>query len=61
LRRGGKLVVVDYKTDRVTAKDAASRRKHYAPQGEAYCEAVSRAYGEKDVSFEIVFLRHPEL
>ncbi len=57
-RRDGKLVVIDYKTDQISAKDAPARREHYAPQGLAYCEAVRRAYGE-DAAFEIVFLRGP--
>jgi ATP-dependent exoDNAse (exonuclease V) beta subunit len=45
----GQLVIVDYKTDRVSEADFASRAESYRPQGTAYAQAVRSATG-KDVS-----------
>ena len=40
----GRLVVADYKTDRVDSVEAiAQRALHHAPQGAAYVDAVRQA------------------
>ena len=59
-REGKKLVVADFKSENVTEKSAAAVRERYAAQGEAYVEAVKRAWGEKP-EFRILFLRRPDL
>ncbi len=52
----GKLVVVDYKTDRVdSAEDAAAKNAYYAPQLEKYQEAVRAVAGVDDVTAQLVF------
>ena len=55
----GRLVVVDYKTDRVDARpDAGDTRERYARQGELYCRAVAEALGaDRPPRFEIWWLR----
>jgi ATP-dependent exoDNAse (exonuclease V) beta subunit len=58
-REGKKLVVVDYKTDRVSAADAKKRAKAYAEQGACYVEAVERVLGERP-EFRVLFLRTGE-
>jgi len=58
-RRRGRLVVVDFKTDRLGPGEAASRSESYREQGNAYAEAVSRALKEP-CDFEVVFLRTGE-
>jgi ATP-dependent helicase/nuclease subunit A len=58
-REGRKLVVVDYKTDHVTAAEAKKRAKAYAEQGACYVEAVERVLGEKP-EFRVLFLRTGE-
>ena len=60
-RHKGKVVVADYKTDRVTAKDLAALKTRYEPQGRSYCETVARSLSLKDVGFRLIFLRAPEL
>ena len=52
------VVVVDFKSDRVTGEEALRlRTAHYAPQGRVYCEAVGDALGlEGPVRFELWFL-----
>jgi ATP-dependent exoDNAse (exonuclease V) beta subunit len=44
-RENGGLVVVDFKTDRVSPAEAASRAEHYRSQGGAYARAVHAALG----------------
>jgi ATP-dependent helicase/nuclease subunit A len=51
----GRLVVVDYKTDRERGEPGAAR---YAKQGELYCRAVGEALGaDPPPRFEIWWLR----
>ena len=59
-RVGKRLVVADFKSERVDEKAAAAVRAHYAEQGRAYVEAVRRAWGET-AEFRVLFLRRPEL
>ncbi len=59
-RDGGRVVVVDFKSEKIDAKSAAAVRARYAEQGRAYVEAVSRAWGET-AAFRILFLRRPDL
>lgn len=56
VRREGRLVVVDFKTDRVAAGREVERAAAYATQGRDYRDAVRRALGEP-CGFEVVFLR----
>ena len=53
--RDGRLVVVDYKTDRA---DASAQRERYARQGALYCRAVEEALGaDPPPRFEIWWVR----
>ena len=53
---GGKLVVVDYKTDRVdSAQDIATKEAYYAPQLAQYQRAVRLVVGVDDVTAQLVF------
>ena len=44
---GGELVVVDFKTDRVSRDDLEERAAHYRPQLEAYSMALARVTGKR--------------
>jgi ATP-dependent helicase/nuclease subunit A len=59
-RRDEKIVVVDFKSERVDDGTAAAVRAHYAEQGRIYVEAVRRAWGVS-AEFRVLFLRRPEL
>ncbi|MBI3289319.1 MAG: UvrD-helicase domain-containing protein, partial [Elusimicrobia bacterium] len=59
-RMGGKLVVADFKSERVDRASATKARKKYAEQGDAYLEAVRLAWNEP-AEFRVLFLRAPEL
>jgi len=59
-RLKGRLVVADFKSERVEEKSAAKVREKYAAQGAAYLEAVRLAWGEP-AEFRLLFLRRPEL
>ena len=51
----GKLVIVDYKTDRVdSAEDVTAKTAYYAPQLAQYQKAVVKVVGT-DVAAELVF------
>jgi ATP-dependent helicase/nuclease subunit A len=50
------LWVVDYKTDRVSASEAAERARRYTAQGSAYTAAIRAAFGEP-CGFRVIFLR----
>ena len=55
----GQLVVVDFKTDRVTADELARQAAGYRRQGELYCRAVREALElAAPPHFELWFL-HP--
>ena len=56
----GRLVVADFKSERVEEKSAAKIRDKYAEQGRAYLEAVRLAWGEA-AEFRLLFLRRPDL
>jgi len=52
----GKLVVVDYKTDRVdSAEEIAAKTAYYAPQLAQYEKAVRLVVGVDDVTTQLVF------
>jgi len=52
----GKLVVVDYKTDRVDSdEDIAAKTAYYEPQLAQYQKAVVTVVGVDDVSAQLVF------
>jgi ATP-dependent helicase/nuclease subunit A len=52
----GRLVVVDYKTDRVdSADDIAAKEAYYAPQLTQYQNAVRAVAGVDDVTAQLVF------
>lgn len=59
-RAEGKLVVADFKSERVDEASAAAVRARYAEQGRAYVQAVARAWGQAP-EFRVLFLRRPEL
>jgi ATP-dependent exoDNAse (exonuclease V) beta subunit len=60
-RDGRKVVIADYKTDRVDGKSVAAVKKRYESQGAAYRDAVAKAMGLADAEFRLIFLRAPEL
>ena len=53
----GDLHVVDYKTDEVTAADAPTRARDYAPQLALYAMALERATGRRPAMASLHFLR----
>jgi len=53
----GELVVVDYKTDNVSASGAKKHAEQYRAQGEVYLKAVSVATGREPRAFRLVLLR----
>ena len=56
-RESGRVVVVDYKTDDVSAEDALSKVEEYRQQGEEYRQAAMRATGAGEVEVWFVFAR----
>jgi len=59
-RLKGRLIVADFKSERVEERSAAKVREKYAAQGAAYLAAVKLAWGE-DADFRLLFLRRPDL
>jgi ATP-dependent exoDNAse (exonuclease V) beta subunit len=56
-RGSGRLVVADWKTDRVTADAAITRAAEYRAQGEVYVDAARRALGDSVAPrFELWFV-----
>ena len=51
------LVIVDFKTDRVTPQEMAARAEHYRPQLEAYATALGRVL-QKPVREKILYFFH---
>ena len=51
------LVVVDFKTDRVTPQQQSQRAEGYRPQLEAYALALGKVL-EKDVSEKLLYFFH---
>lgn len=51
------LVIVDFKTDRVTAKDVAARAEHYRPQLEAYAAALGKVL-QRPVREKLLYFFH---
>ena len=51
------LVVVDFKTDRVTAEQQAQRAEGYRPQLEAYALALGQVL-EKEVAEKLLYFFH---
>jgi len=54
---GGELVLADYKTDEVKARDAAERADFYAPQLRLYAMALERIAGRFPDKAYVYFLR----
>ncbi len=59
-RLNGRLVVADFKSERIEEKSAARVRDKYAEQGRAYLEAIRLGWGES-AEFRLLFLRRPDL
>lgn len=57
----GGLIVVDYKTDRVTAATLPARVEFYRPQVQAYSAAVAQLSGKPVVGVKLVFLAVREI
>jgi hypothetical protein len=57
-REGEDLYIVDFKTDRISAKDTKARAEHYRPQAEAYARALEASCGRLPVQV-IFFFLHP--
>jgi len=58
-RLKGRLIVADFKSERVEEKSVAKIRGKYAAQGSAYIEAIRLGWGES-AEFRLLFLRRPE-
>lgn len=56
-RLDGRVWIADYKTDSVTAAEAAARAERYREQADVYKEAAARALQVPSVSFQLIFLR----
>ncbi|MGQ0557897.1 MAG: UvrD-helicase domain-containing protein [Nitrospiraceae bacterium] len=56
-RLDGELWVADYKTDAISADQAAARAEQYRPQSEVYKVAVQEGLGVESVRFHCLFLR----
>jgi ATP-dependent helicase/nuclease subunit A len=54
----GLIEFVDYKTDRVTAGEVASRAVSHKPQIAIYAWLISRLFGQSTVRGTLLFLRH---
>ncbi|MDW8263211.1 MAG: PD-(D/E)XK nuclease family protein, partial [Phycisphaerales bacterium] len=55
IRTARGLVVIDYKTDRITARTLEKRVEFYRPQVKAYCQAISAITGLPVESAHMVF------
>lgn len=55
-----RLIVVDYKTDRIKEEQIKERAESYMPQLKFYAYVLSRAYDVKQYVLRLVFVRHPE-
>lgn len=53
----GRLIVVDYKTDRVAPGNAGAQAATHARQGQMYAKVVREALGRDVAAFRVVFLR----
>ena len=51
------ITVIDFKTDYVTEETLADRTRHYAPQVEAYAQALERIY-QKPVKEAVLYFFH---
>ncbi|MFZ1805412.1 MAG: 3'-5' exonuclease, partial [Nitrospira sp.] len=56
-RLDGELWVADYKTDAISADQAAARAERYRTQSEVYKVAVQQSLGVESVRFHCLFLR----
>lgn len=54
---GGELVLIDYKTDDLKAREAAVRAQFYAPQLRLYALALERIVGREPAQAYVYFLR----
>ena len=50
------LIVIDYKTDRVSAQNVPERAATYQPQIAAYCQQLQRLSGRRIIRSSLVFL-----
>jgi len=53
----GELVLLDYKTDEIKAREAATRVTRYAPQRRLYALALERLMGRSPTAAFVYFLR----
>jgi ATP-dependent helicase/nuclease subunit A len=56
-RLDGELWVADYKTDAISADQAAARAEQYRTQSEVYKSAIRQSLGCDSVRFHCLFLR----
>ena len=56
-RFNGEIWIADYKTDRITSDEIASRAEEYRLQVQVYSEAVSQCLGVRPKGFQFIFLR----
>ena len=57
IEKDGQLIILDYKTDRISRDEVSGRAAHYAPQVRTYAEAAERITGLK-VSRGILYFLH---
>lgn len=57
-----RAIIIDFKSDGISAKEIASRQEHYFPQLKFYAYLISKLYPEvEEVEIRLVFLKHPEV
>lgn len=56
-RFNGEIWIADYKTDRITSDEIASRAEGYRLQVQVYSEAVAQCLGVRPKGFQFIFLR----
>jgi ATP-dependent exoDNAse (exonuclease V) beta subunit len=56
VREGSDVSVVDFKTDRISEKEAEAKAEHYRHQGETYARAVKLTNGSPPTETTFLFL-----
>jgi len=58
---GNRLLIIDYKTDRVKESDIKRKAEHYIPQLKFYVYVLSRKFRDVGkIEVELIFIKHPD-
>ncbi len=58
---GNRLLIIDYKTDRVKESDIKRKAEHYIPQLKFYAYVLSRKFRDiGKIEVELIFIKHPD-